>query len=130
MRIGELAKRTGVTRDTIRYYERCGLIRSAPSRSATNSYRIYDDDAALTLGLIAEAQAAGMALDDVRALVDVISVGSDIEHDVMAFIDTKITEVEETIARSTRFLETLKATRAALIAGPPAEEFDWPSSEK
>jgi len=44
MRIGELAKRSEVSRDTIRFYERNGLIFSMPSDSGTNSYREYFEE--------------------------------------------------------------------------------------
>lgn len=125
MRIGELSKKSGLSRDTIRYYERHGLIRSAPSRSTTNSYRHYGADAVLTLGMIREAQAAGMTLADVRAFLDALSVVANGEDAVVAFLDGKIVEVETNIRRSQRFLETLQATRTALIAGPDPSEFDW-----
>lgn len=130
MRIGELANRTGVSRDTIRYYERSGLISSAPSTSKTNSYRHYGEDAALSLDLIAQAQAAGLTLDDVRQLIDALSIGAPEDTDALAFLDAKIGEVEATIDRSRRFLATLRASRAALMRGPDPREFNWPQKDE
>ena len=129
MRIGELAKRSGVSRDTIRYYERCGLIRSAPSRSSTNSYRSYGEDAELTLEMINEAQAAGLTLDDVREFVSAVSVDANDNVDVMQFLDNKISEVEIRLAQCQRFLTTLQDTKAAFLRGPDNSEFDWPSEK-
>ena len=41
MRIGELCKRAGVSRDTVRYYERTGLLDKAAQPHATNTYKRY-----------------------------------------------------------------------------------------
>ncbi len=112
MRIGELAKRTGLSRDTIRFYERRGLIVSEPESGGTNSYRSYPEEAVLTLELIREAQDAGMTLADLTVFM--AQVGADDSEDGEAFLDAKIAEVEARIARSQRFLKTLRQTRAAL----------------
>ncbi len=45
LRIGEISRRSGLPRDTIRYYEREGLISSEPSTEPSNSYRSYTEDA-------------------------------------------------------------------------------------
>ena len=65
MRIGELAKRAEVSRDTIRFYERHGLIRSRQDPEADNNYRIYPEDALITLEVIRDAQAAGLSIADI-----------------------------------------------------------------
>jgi DNA-binding transcriptional MerR regulator len=54
MRIGELAQQTGVSRDTLRFYERLGLIQA---RRSSNSYRDYDSAAVLLVNFIRRAQA-------------------------------------------------------------------------
>lgn len=118
MRIGELAKQSSVSRDTIRLYERHGLISSRPSGSPSNNYRIYPDEAALTLELIREAKAAGFTLAELRQFIATLENSSDPDFDSDAFLDRKISEVERTIAQSRRFLRTLKQTKDALnIAG-------------
>lgn len=114
MRIGELAKQTSVSRDTIRFYERHGLITSRPSVSSSNNYRIYPKDAALTLELIREAQAAGFTLAELRLFIATLQNSSDPDFDSDTFLEEKINEVERTIDRSMRFLQTLKLTRDAL----------------
>ncbi|HDR9128272.1 TPA: MerR family DNA-binding transcriptional regulator, partial [Burkholderia vietnamiensis] len=43
MRIGELCKRAGVSRDTVRYYERMGLLYKATQGNATNTYKHYSE---------------------------------------------------------------------------------------
>lgn len=118
MRIGELAKQSSVSRDTIRLYERHGLISSRPSSSPSNNYRIYPDDAALTLDLIREAKAAGFTLAELRQFIATLENAADPDFDSDAFLDRKISEVECTIAQSRRFLRTLRQTKDALnVAG-------------
>lgn len=114
MRIGELAKQTSVSRDTIRFYERHGLITSRPSASLSNNYRIYSEDAVPTLDLIREAQAAGFTLAELRQFITTLQNSSDPDFDSDAFLDRKIAEVERTIAQSRRFLRTLRQTKDAL----------------
>jgi|GEM_PF-404852 len=118
MRIGELAKRTGMSRDTIRFYERQGLIDSLPSRDPANSYRDYPEMLVERLAMITEAREAGLSVADLTLLITAMETGGDGTFDVNAFIDAKIAQVEETLAKAQRFLNTLVATRAALSALP------------
>jgi DNA-binding transcriptional MerR regulator len=117
MRIGELAQKAGVSRDTIRFYERQGLIMSEDSPAATNSYRSYPEDTLLTLDLIAEAQMAGFTIADLCIFLGELT-GRDDGFDGLAFLDAKIAEVQARIARSKRFLATLRQTRIALEHSP------------
>lgn len=114
MRIGELSKRTDLSRDTIRLYERYGLIASEPSQSASNNYREYPEGTDLTLELIGDAQAAGLTLADLRQFLNATEDLSAANFDGEAFLEQKIKMVEATITRSKRFLVTLKQTRDAL----------------
>jgi MerR family copper efflux transcriptional regulator len=66
-KIGELAARCGVSRDTIRFYEREGLL-PQPKRTPT-LYRVYGDHDERRLLFIRQAQALGLTLDDIRELV-------------------------------------------------------------
>ena len=122
MRIGELSRRVGLSRDAIRLYERRGLISSTPGGEATNNYRTYPEDAVMTLELIRDAQAAGVTLADLAILIGQISAADGDDFDGDAFLAEKIEEVERRIEQSSRFLDTLKQTRAALAAAPYGEE--------
>src|SRR5215475_10628748 len=68
IRIGQLAARCGVTRDTIRFYERAGLL-PKPRRTATR-HRIYDFKAAQQIRFIRRSQDLGLTLDDIRQLIE------------------------------------------------------------
>ncbi len=62
--ISELAGRMSVTTDTLRYYERLGLV-PPPSRGA-NGYRLYDEAVATRVGFIKSAQHIGLRLSDIK----------------------------------------------------------------
>jgi MerR family copper efflux transcriptional regulator len=65
--IGELAKRAGVGIDTIRYYERSGLL--APHARLPSGYRRYGDLEVARLRFIRRAQALGFTLTEIKALL-------------------------------------------------------------
>ena len=67
MKIGELAKVTNTQVETIRYYEREGLL-AAPARSEGN-FRIYGDEHAQRLSFIRHCRSLDMALDEIRKLL-------------------------------------------------------------
>ena len=69
MRAGQVADAAGVNRETLRYYERRGLL-PAPDRSL-GGHRLYDDDAVVTLRVIKAAQRLGFTLDEVADLIEV-----------------------------------------------------------
>lgn len=65
--IGQLAKRAGVRVDTVRYYERDGLL--SPAGRLASGYRRYGDTEVKRLRFIRRAKALGFSLDDVRELL-------------------------------------------------------------
>ena len=68
IKIGELAKRTGATVETIRYYEKGGLL-PEPSRSSGN-YRLYNEVHMERLQFILHCRTLDMTLDEVRILLE------------------------------------------------------------
>lgn len=68
MKIGELAERAGSNPETIRYYERIGML-PAPARTGSN-YRDYGQEHVGRLAFIRHARALGFELPDIRALLD------------------------------------------------------------
>ncbi|WP_186093542.1 MerR family transcriptional regulator [Burkholderia gladioli] len=67
MKIGELAKRSGLAPSRIRFYEASGLLRAA--QRLANGYREYAPEAQLVLALIVRAQEAGFSLDEIRGML-------------------------------------------------------------
>ena len=68
MQIGELAQRAGVSVQTVRYYERCGLLRK-PERKPS-LYRVYSDADVRRLQFILHAKALGFTLDEIKQILD------------------------------------------------------------
>lgn len=68
MKIGELAERSSCLVETIRYYERVGLL-MRPER-ATNNYRTYTESHSDRLSFIRHCRALDMSLDEIRMLLD------------------------------------------------------------
>ena len=68
--IGELSRRTGCNIETIRYYERIGLLPSPPRRGR---YRQYSDEDARRLAFVRRARELGFSLAAVRALLALAS---------------------------------------------------------
>jgi MerR family mercuric resistance operon transcriptional regulator len=67
IQIGELSHRSGCNIETIRYYERIGLL-PPPARSASR-YRLYDDGSVRRLSFVRRARELGFSLDEVRTLL-------------------------------------------------------------
>lgn len=109
--IGELAKRAGVGVDTVRYYERSGLL--SPHTRLASGYRRYRDLEVVRLRFIRRAQALGFSLKEVKALLK-LSAQSNVEQ-VKRSAQEKLSDVDRRIAELQRVREGL----AKLIAQCP-----------
>jgi DNA-binding transcriptional MerR regulator len=69
LKIGELARRTGVTAKAIRFYERKRIL--PPAKRAANGYRLYGGDAVEMLGFVKQAAGLGLTLAEIK---DVIAI--------------------------------------------------------
>lgn len=70
MKIGELSRATGTNIETIRYYERIGLLK-APARTSAN-YRAYDDLHRTRLAFVRHSRELGFSIEEVRSLLDLV----------------------------------------------------------
>ncbi len=100
MTIGQLATRAGVNVETVRYYERRGLVVS-PNRTAAG-YRQFSDDAVSRILFIKRAQELGFSLNEIQELLELrIDRGEacgEVEEkarDKMALVDEKIERLEK-----------------------------------
>lgn len=111
LRAGEVAQAAGVNRQTLRYYERRGLL-PEPDRSP-GGHRLYDDQAVTTLRVIKAAQRLGFTLEEVADLIEAgRRRGRDAGLQVLAA--EKLVEIEQRIADLVLIRDNL---RAALDAG-------------
>jgi DNA-binding transcriptional MerR regulator len=105
MKIGELAKATGLTPKTIRYYELHGLIEE-PER-AESGYRYFGLDDVERLEFIKKAKRLGLSLDEIKDILAIHRQKQAPCVHVLALLDHKIAEVNEVV-------ENLKAFRQEL----------------
>lgn len=91
MRIGELAKISGLAPSRIRFYEASGLITSVARKA--NGYRDYAPDTQWILQIITGAQAAGFSLEEIRQLMPMNASGW--QHDqLLSGLKRKVDEIE------------------------------------
>lgn len=107
MWIGELSERSGVSRDTIRFYEKRGLLQ-ASHREVDSDYRVYDASSLLRLGHIQQLKDVGFTLQDIANLLG--GAGSAPSCAALpARLAQKVLQVESQMAQ-------LKAQHQALLA--------------
>lgn len=107
MKIGELARLTHCQVETIRYYEREGLL-AAPERSEGN-YRVYDDGHVERLTFIRNCRGLDMTLDEIRSLLALREEPRRNCAEVNSLIDAHIDHVQARIT-------SLQALQAQLVA--------------
>lgn len=106
MKIGELARRTGLAASTIRFYESKGLLKSVARLS--NGYREYPPDAAAILAVIVNAQQTGFTLDEIAKILP--ANAANWEHgELIATLKRKIDDIESMEARLARSKTQLHA---------------------
>ena len=116
MRIGEIAKSAGVTPDTIRYYEREGLL---PLADRTPSgYRDYGPEVVDDLQFIKKAQALGLRLSAVREVLEISAGGKPPCEHVRATVSARLTEVEQRLKDLRALRSTLRETLERLDRAP------------
>jgi len=107
MLIGQLSRRTGFSKDTIRYYEKIGLL-VLPKRSRMdNSYKDYPEELVPTLHAIRKYKELGFTLEEIRELLAMESVK-------VLDIRTLLQVVDKKIAGTDAALEQLHAQRLRL----------------
>jgi len=70
MLINELAKRTGLSVHTIRFYERYGFVKGTRNQSSRNNYFHYDEEAVQRLELVVDAKSVGFTLQEIAEIID------------------------------------------------------------
>src|SRR5690242_9041290 len=121
LRVAELAAAARVGPDTVRYYERAGLL--PPPERTTAGYRSYAADAVDRLLFIRGAQRLGLRLADVRDLLAVRDTGTCPCEPAEQLLRRRIAEVDGEIAR----LTALRAQMVAMADALPALDCPPPS---
>ena len=102
MQIGEIAKQSGFSKDTLRYYEKIGLIQLTKQQRGANNYRIYDGRILQELELIKKLKNVGFTLNEIKDLkrmgaLDMISCGAvgPLVKEKLMKIETQLAELQE-----------------------------------
>lgn len=116
---GELAKRTGCNLETIRYYEKTGLM-PAPPRSASG-YRLYDESHFRRLRFVLRARELRFAIEEIHGLLRLVDGGNQTCAEVKARTEKHLADVRAKIADLRRIERVLAATAASCSGGDVPE---------
>jgi len=95
MRIGELAEATGLSRDTLRFYEERGLL---AARRRPNGYRDYPAEAVEWLCYLRSAQALGFTLAEIEAGMPLLADAANAGAELRAALARKLEDIDARIA--------------------------------
>jgi DNA-binding transcriptional MerR regulator len=116
MKIGELARMSGVAASRIRFYESTGLIEPAERR--LNGYREYADEALLILEIINAGKRAGFSLNEIKAILPIRGRGWN-HQTVVKSLEKKIVDIPSLQERLKRTKDDLRQLIAFIEVRPP-----------
>jgi MerR family copper efflux transcriptional regulator len=94
MQIGEIASATGLSRDTLRFYEKRGLLRA---RRSANGYRDYPPEAVDWLRYIRLAQTLGFTLTEIEADLPLLAAQESSAPQLRAALERKLADIDQRI---------------------------------
>jgi len=121
MRVAELGAAVGLSPDTIRYYEKAGLL--PPPERTQSGYRQYDATAVDRLLFIQGAQRLGLKLGDIRDLLAIRDTGVCPCEPAEQLLARRLAELDNEMAR----LAALRAEMVAMLEAIPTEDCPPPT---
>lgn len=118
--IGQLARHADVGIETVRFYERRGLIEDPPRRRS--GYRQYPPDTVDRLRFIRRAKELGFSLNEIGELLRLRSHPAENREEVRAKAQAKIDDIDRRLADLTRIRETLSDLAEACDRGDETED--------
>ena len=106
MKIGGLAKRTGIGIDAVRYYEREGLV--PPAARLASGYRVYGEDDIRRIHFVKRAKALGFTLTEIRELLELSTRREDDMGGLKTAAGEKLADVEAKISELIRIRDGLR----------------------
>lgn len=107
LKIGEVAKRSGIGVEALRFYERSGLL-GRPGRSQSG-YRAYDAGVLQRLDFIKRAQVLGFSLDEIKRIIADKQAGRSPCRDVREIVRHRLEELDERMKEMRRYRRELGA---------------------
>lgn len=120
MLIGEVSRRSGLSKDGLRHYEALGLIHSAPIQAGSGVYRDYDDTTLGRHSLIALAKRLGFGLKEMVEPLDRMLSDAITEEERRALLQEKAEEVNVRIAELVQACDML----LSIAASPHKQDVD------
>jgi DNA-binding transcriptional MerR regulator len=105
LRIGEVSKLSGVRIETLRFYEKSGLL-DRPARTA-GGYRVYGADILDRLDFIKRAQVLGFSLDEIKRIINEKRDGQSPCAEVRDIVRRRLTELDERMSQMRRYRKEL-----------------------
>ncbi|HCR2016408.1 TPA: MerR family transcriptional regulator [Enterobacter asburiae] len=95
MRIGELCAKTGLSKETVRYYERQGLLENIPQPNRSNNYKVYSAVDLQRLNMIKHAKMLGFTLAEIAEVLAVWVDDNFTAEQKQASLRHKLQQLEE-----------------------------------
>jgi DNA-binding transcriptional MerR regulator len=108
LKIGEVARRADIGVETLRFYERSGLL-DRPARTE-GGYRLYDAGALKTLEFIKRAQSLGFTLEEIKRIIAESRAGQRPCAEVRETVRRRLAELDEQMAQIRRYRNALAVT--------------------
>lgn len=110
LKIGEVASRSGIGIEALRFYERSGLL-GRPGRTQSG-YRVYDEAVLLRLDFIKRAQVLGFSLDEIKRIIADKQAGRSPCLEVREIVRHRLEELDERMKEMRRYRRELGAALA------------------
>ena len=126
MLIGELSTKTGFSRDTIRFYEKQGLIKIGQGERRNNNYKEYSDTTLTRLLLVKHIKGFGFTLNEIADLIDMIETNTASCTNVSKRVAEKISIIDKKIQELIE-IKTLMSTMLTSCCKPASDKENCPS---
>jgi DNA-binding transcriptional MerR regulator len=105
MLIGEIAKKTGLSIHTVRYYEKLGLFKVSSRRN--NNYKEYPEGTADILIFVVQAKNLGFTIGEIKDVIELYRDTTHTEPAILKLVSKKLAKIEEKITHLTRIKKAL-----------------------
>ncbi|WP_150460217.1 MerR family transcriptional regulator [Nesterenkonia ebinurensis] len=126
--IGQVARSTGIPIETLRFYDRSGLLGDLPRTAG--GHRVFDSDALGLLDVVVRLRRTGMAIEDLKAFVHLVREDRDVSGRISILRDhhKQVREQMDQLTRDLGVVEWKIAAYTAMEAGtePPSPPENWP----
>ncbi len=123
MLIGELAKKTGLTKDTIRFYEKRGLIESQERQAGMRTYMDFSPEMLDRVAMIAQGKSLGFTLSEMKHLMDTWGNMEMPIAEKLKIIDSKLYEITDKMQQLEQIKNYLTTKRNRVIQESEIESF-------